>query len=127
MPGFPAKHYPSKTCINPVCEVVFNRRRWSNGQLEPSTSYAKRKYCSRECREQDMGPRGPITATRRQRELIEDVGWILGTDGIVSVANRVGYKSPLHLERTLYKAGAYELAGRVSDEYRHYLDAALEA
>jgi hypothetical protein len=127
MPGFKAREYPNKICVNPSCGKEFNRKRHSGGHLEPSRSYRQRKYCDKACWEQDRGPTGPIVQSARQRELVEDLRWIIGTDSIVNVATRLGYKSPYTLERSLGKAGEPALANRVRQEYQHYQDALIGA
>ena len=126
MPRKP-QEMPDRICENEACRKTYNRTRTASG-LERPGNYLKRRYCSMPCCMADVkGYSSPVAKTRRQRELIEDYTWIRGTDGIVSIANRLGFRHPITLERSLHRAGESRLANEVRGQYQHYLDAAGEA
>ena len=59
--------------------------------------------------------------TARERNMIENVRWIIGTDTPERVALRVGYSTVDHLTRTLNKCGQHEMASRLMRAHNAYM------
>ena len=57
-------------------------------------------------------------AARRRDQVIEDVEWVAGTDHPDNLARRLGYKSGVSLVTQLQHWRRYDLAERVTRDYR---------
>ena len=112
-----ANHHPSRVCEK--CGETFNRNRY-NGTLETSTRYLKRRFCSQQCAKVDRSDPDYVP-TERERNMVEDVKWIIGFDTPDNIARRVGYKHALYLIRALDKCFEHELANRLRREHSEYV------
>jgi len=96
-----------------LCGEKYSRTMSASGKLQPSPTWRKRRFCSKQC----VGKH----KQRRTREIVEDLEWIIGTDSPESIAKRLGYGEPQSLMKALRRAGRHDLSQRFGREFERFM------
>lgn len=111
----------TRQCENPACRKEIYP---ANGCVK--FPKGRGRFCSRSCTSIVVNATriGEHSLARHQAErehIVSEVEFLIGTDCVVSLAQRLGYTKVESLSRRLLKLGREDLANRVDRDYRRYL------